>query len=109
MFDDSDACVTPVLSMDEAPQHPHSVARGSFVPDAADGDEHSDDVGFTPAPAPLLSESPARSVRGLTYPSMGQHTLELLRELGYAEEDIRSFLDSGVVEEGKNAPAKGKL
>ena len=26
-----DACFAPVLSMDEAPDHPHNVARGTFV------------------------------------------------------------------------------
>lgn len=30
-FEKSDACVTPVLSLDEAPLHPHAVARGSFI------------------------------------------------------------------------------
>jgi alpha-methylacyl-CoA racemase len=36
VFADSDACVTPVLSMDEAPRHPHLAARGS-VRVVADG------------------------------------------------------------------------
>ena len=30
-FEDTDACVTPVLSMEEAPHHPHNVARSTFV------------------------------------------------------------------------------
>lgn len=30
-FADTDACVTPVLSLGEAPGHPHNVARGSHV------------------------------------------------------------------------------
>ncbi len=45
VFEGSDACVSPVLSMSEAPEHPHNRARGSFV----------DVAGLTqPAPAPRL-------------------------------------------------------
>ncbi|MFI6321788.1 CaiB/BaiF CoA transferase family protein [Nonomuraea sp. NPDC050556] len=50
VFDGSDACVSPVLEMNEAAKHPHNVARGSFV-----------DVGGIshPAPAPrLVGEEP---------------------------------------------------
>jgi alpha-methylacyl-CoA racemase len=31
LFADTDACVSPVLTLAEAPTHPHNVARGSFV------------------------------------------------------------------------------
>lgn len=31
MFDGSDACVAPVLRMEEAPNHPHHRARGTFI------------------------------------------------------------------------------
>ncbi|MGW7095639.1 CaiB/BaiF CoA transferase family protein [Streptomyces sp. NPDC054874] len=54
VFDGTDACVAPVLSLTEAPHHPHLVARSTFV-------EHS---GLTqPAPAPRFSATPV-SVRG---------------------------------------------
>ncbi|GAA2284332.1 CoA transferase [Streptomyces ruber] len=53
-FEDSDACVAPVLSLREAPHHPHLAARGTFIEVA----------GVTqPAPAPRFSATPA-SVRG---------------------------------------------
>lgn len=52
-FDGSDACVAPVLSLREAPHHPHLAARSTFV-------EHG---GLTqPAPAPRFSVTPV-SVR----------------------------------------------
>ncbi|PCG83786.1 carnitine dehydratase [Streptomyces sp. WZ.A104] len=52
-FDGSDACVAPVLSLREAPHHPHLAARATFV-------EHG---GLTqPAPAPRFSATPV-SVR----------------------------------------------
>ena len=31
LFEGSDACVVPVLELEEAPQHPHHRARGTFV------------------------------------------------------------------------------
>lgn len=53
VFDGSDACVAPVLSLREAPHHPHLAARSTFV-------EHG---GLTqPAPAPRFSATPS-SVR----------------------------------------------
>ena len=31
IFSDSDACVSPVLSMKEAQEHPHNIAREAFI------------------------------------------------------------------------------
>ncbi len=50
MFEGIDACVTPVLDMGEAPQHPHNAARATFF-------EHDNAV--QPAPAPRFSRTPA--------------------------------------------------
>ncbi|SNX65263.1 alpha-methylacyl-CoA racemase [Streptomyces sp. TLI_55] len=48
-FDGTDACVAPVLSLAEAPHHPHLAARGTFT----------DHGGLTqPAPAPRFSATP---------------------------------------------------
>ena len=47
LFDGSDACVAPVLTMAEAPSHPHNAARKSFVADP-----------WQPAPGPRFSETP---------------------------------------------------
>ncbi|MFC9162034.1 CaiB/BaiF CoA transferase family protein [Streptomyces fungicidicus] len=50
VFDGTDACVAPVLSLGEAPHHPHLAARGTFT----------DHGGITqPAPAPRFSATPA--------------------------------------------------
>jgi alpha-methylacyl-CoA racemase len=46
----AEACATPVLGLDEAPGHPHNVARGTFV--AGDGGV------VQPAPAPRFSRTP---------------------------------------------------
>jgi alpha-methylacyl-CoA racemase len=67
----SDACFAPVLSLAEAPQHPHLAARDTFV----------EVEGRTiPSPAPRLSRTPARAPQA--GPRPGEHTAEVLRELG---------------------------
>jgi alpha-methylacyl-CoA racemase len=50
LFAETDACVTPVLSLSEVDQHPHHVARGSFV--EVDGIR-------VPAPAPRFDRTPS--------------------------------------------------
>lgn len=67
----SDACFAPVLSFDEAPQHPHARARGAFV--------EIDGV-VQPAPAPRFDRTPAGAPR--RPPQIGEHTDEVLAEAG---------------------------
>jgi alpha-methylacyl-CoA racemase len=53
-FEGSDACVTPVLSLDEAAQFRHNVVRSTYA----------DSVGLRqPAAAPRFSRTPARAFR----------------------------------------------
>ncbi len=54
LMDGTDICFAPVLSLTEAPQHPHNLARGTFV--EAGGI-------IQPAPAPRFSATPAPPVR----------------------------------------------
>lgn len=69
LFEGSDACVAPVLSMDEAPEHPHNVARGTFV---------EIDGRVQPAPAPRFSRDvPARP---RSAPRLGEGGAEALAE-----------------------------
>jgi len=69
LLEDSDACVAPVLSLAEAPQHAHNTARGTFV--EVDGVRQ-------PAPAPRFS----RSVPGVPKrrPLPGEGGAEALRD-----------------------------
>ncbi|XP_045625276.1 alpha-methylacyl-CoA racemase isoform X2 [Procambarus clarkii] len=85
IFDGKDACVTPVLSLDEAPVHPHNAKRGSFIPSSLPGN-------FEPGPAPRLSRTPGIVVLGTKPPRVGQHTVEVLVELGYSKQDIDQLL-----------------
>ncbi|MFA3839653.1 CaiB/BaiF CoA transferase family protein [Streptomyces aureus] len=59
VFEGSDACVAPVLSLREAPGHPHLAARGTFT----------DHGGITqPAPAPRFSATPTAVRSGPAQP-----------------------------------------
>ncbi|MGW0417177.1 CaiB/BaiF CoA transferase family protein, partial [Streptomyces collinus] len=66
VFEGSDACVAPVLSLREAPHHPHLAARGTFTGHA----------GITqPAPAPRFSATPTRVRSGPALPGAGADTV----------------------------------
>ncbi len=83
LFDGSDACVAPVLSMAEAPVHPHNVARQTFI--ERDGVLQS-------APAPRFSATPGEAA--LPPPTRGEHTRDVLGALGFSAAEIASI--SGV-------------
>ncbi|XP_051537659.1 alpha-methylacyl-CoA racemase [Myxocyprinus asiaticus] len=89
IFDGTDACVTPVLSLDEVLSHPHNQARGSFLKDAQ-GE-------ISPRPAPVLSRSPAEPCL-LRDPFIGEHTRSVLQEYGFEQAQIEQLLSAGIVE-----------
>ncbi|MFE6887881.1 CaiB/BaiF CoA transferase family protein [Streptomyces sp. NPDC057694] len=69
VFEGSDACVAPVLSLREAPHHPHLAARGTFV----------DHGGITqPAPAPRFTRTPTAVRSGPARP--GADTASVARD-----------------------------
>lgn len=86
VFDGSDACVTPVLTFLEAAQHPHNMARGTFV-----------EIGgaMQPAPAPRFSSSESASVGAV--PHVGSHTSEILAELGLSADEINTLRRANVI------------
>ncbi|MBX9392630.1 CoA transferase [Streptomyces sp. TRM72054] len=69
VFEGTDACVAPVLSLREAPHHPHLAARGTFT----------DHGGITqPAPAPRFSATPTAVRTGPAQP--GADTADVARD-----------------------------
>ena len=86
LFADVDGCVFPVLAMSEAPQHPHNVARGTFVT--------RDDI-VQPAPAPRFSGTPTDLA--LPPPAVGEHTDGILADLGLSTAELRRLHENGVV------------
>ncbi|CAB3629724.1 CaiB/BaiF CoA transferase family protein [Achromobacter pestifer] len=85
LLEGSDACFAPVLDFNEAPQHPHHLARGSFI--ETGGVVH-------PAPAPRLSRTPGQA---RPVPAPGEHTEELLAELGLAPSHIQALRERGAI------------
>ncbi len=86
-FEGGDACVAPVLSLTEAPQHPHLVGRGTFTLDA-----HGRPV---PRTGPRFSGTP-----GLTpgpEPEPGADTTAYLLAHGFSEVEVTDLIGSGAV------------
>jgi alpha-methylacyl-CoA racemase len=78
-----DACYAPVLSLAEAPSHPHNTARDTFIT--------AGNV-LQPAPAPRYSPhktTPPRMPDGQT------DTRTILAELGYDTDRIATILNAG--------------
>ena len=86
VFEGSDACVTPVLSLIEAPSHPNNVARSTFV---------EIDGATQPSPAPRFSESATAAPPPPPVP--GSDTDTVLGSLGYSAERIGIIRASGAV------------
>lgn len=88
IFEGSDACVAPVLSMTEAYRHPHNVHRQTFVEIAGVSQ---------PAPAPRFSRTPAMTPG--TPPQPGEHSHAVLRDWGITAERIAQLQAAGVVKQ----------
>src|SRR5690606_25192895 len=94
ILEGSDACAAPVLSIAEAPAHPHNRARGSFV--------EIDGI-VQPAPAPRFS----RTVPATPTPPepAGASTAEALVEWGCDAATVARLLAAGVI--GRDGAAAG--
>jgi alpha-methylacyl-CoA racemase len=87
VFDGMDACVAPILELDEVQGHPHNRARGLLI--TLEGLSQ-------PAPAPRLSRTPGRAEQPGA--ARGADTRAVLGELGFDEEEMKDFFTRGVAE-----------
>ena len=86
VFEGIDACFAPVLSMTEAPEHPHNKARRTFV---------DVDGVVQPAPAPRFSRTPGRIQHG---PAQARpNSAETLRGWGLPADEIADLMKSGAL------------
>jgi crotonobetainyl-CoA:carnitine CoA-transferase CaiB-like acyl-CoA transferase len=88
LFQDGQACVTPVLRLDETLAHPHFVARGMCV---------AGDAG-----APAQFGCPVKMTGfdpGLPRPAprAGEHTQEILQQAGFGDSEIAALRGAGAV------------
>ena len=86
IMEGSDICFAPVLSMAEAPNHPHNQQRGTFV--------EVEGV-VQPGPAPRFSRTPSKIQRPPAKP--GEHTEEALREWGFSAGELDKLRGSGAI------------
>lgn len=82
----TDACLTAVLTPEEAAEHPHNVARGTFI--ELDGARQ-------PAPAPKFDRTPPDTPAPPHEPR--SDTTEVLTALGYTSDDIARMRANGVI------------
>jgi len=87
IFEGKDACVAPVLELNEVEHHPHNKEREIILT--------IDDVP-QPAPAPRLSRTPGRATPAKG--RRGANTKEVLIDLGYADNEIKRFFETQIVE-----------
>jgi alpha-methylacyl-CoA racemase len=87
-FHGHDACITPVLDLEEAARHEQAVARGAYRPIP----------GFD-VPQPAVAPRFSRSATPVPHPppGPGADTDAVLAELGYAPEQIAGWRSAGVV------------
>ena len=86
ILEGTDVCFAPVLDFEEAPRHPHNLARQTFV--EVDGVTQ-------PAPAPRFSRTP--SSIGSAPAAPGEHTLEGLRDWGFSQGEIEQLLNAEAI------------
>lgn len=86
IMEGSDVCFAPVLDFDEAPEHPHNKARGTFI--EVDGVTQ-------PAPAPRFSRT--QSATPGKPPIAGEHTDEALGDWGFSTDDIAALKEKGAI------------
>jgi alpha-methylacyl-CoA racemase len=86
VFEDTDACVTPVLALSEAPDHPHNTQRAVF---GGRGGRR------LPNPTPRIENEPTTPLTESVEP--GADTAAVLVELGLGLDEIASLMDSGAV------------
>ncbi len=86
LFAPTDACVAPVLTLEEAAAHPHNAARAMYL--SQHDTQH-------PHPAPRFSRSVAEARPVATAPGADAETV--LKRLGYSETEIAALRQEGVL------------
>ena len=86
LMEGTDVCFAPVLTIDEAYDHPHNLERNTFIEVAGVKQ---------PAPAPRFSRTPASITSPPPHP--GEHTEEILLDSGFTISEISSLKEQNVI------------
>ena len=86
LLENTDVCYAPVLSIDEARNHPHMKSRNNFI--------SIDDV-IQPSPAPRFSKTNSESPKKA--PKVGENNEEILLQIGYTKDEINSFKERKII------------
>ena len=86
IMEGTDICFAPVLSLEEAPEHPHNVFRKTFV--GVDGV-------LQPAPAPRFSRT-RPELQGPP-PEPGEHTEAVLADFGFSTGEIEALKEAKAI------------
>jgi len=86
LLEGTDVCFAPVLSLDEVYEHPHHVARGSYI--EIDGVPQ-------PVPAPRFGRSPATVP--VPQPQPGAHTRDVLAAAGITDAELERLVAEGAI------------
>ncbi|HTY54890.1 MAG TPA: CaiB/BaiF CoA-transferase family protein [Candidatus Binataceae bacterium] len=86
LMEGSEVCFAPVLSLREAPSHPHNRERSAFV---------ENDGVIQPAPAPRFSRTPSAIQRPPA--RAGEHSEQALRDWGFSADEVGKLRSDGVI------------
>ncbi len=86
IMEGTDVCFAPILSLSEAPEHPHNKARNTFV--------ELDGV-LQPAPSPRFSRTEAALTTSAR--TAGQDTDAVLADFGFSADEIATLKENGDV------------
>lgn len=95
IFDPLDCCITPVVEFEDAPLTEQSKARNSFL------------LSNTPRPAPYLERTPGMPSE--VEPRFGQHTEEILLELGFQPQQLADYVKKGTIAVDEELGLQSKL
>ncbi|MBW1789756.1 MAG: CoA transferase [Deltaproteobacteria bacterium] len=86
VMEGTDVCFAPVLSLDEAKDHPQNQTRNTFI--------EVEGV-LQPAPAPRFSRTTSETPK--PPPKVGAHTEEVLADFGFGADDIEALKAAGAI------------
>ncbi|MCC7266486.1 MAG: CoA transferase [Caulobacteraceae bacterium] len=86
IMDATDVCFAPILDLDDAPKHPHNVARETFL---------TIEGVVQPAPAPRFSATPGK----VQHPpaAIGAHDRSALADWGFSDDEFKALQETGAV------------